>query len=226
MSLPYQTPKPNQQPFARTNLQTIAQRMALIQEFLPQLNSIAEICCGDCSRQWQAYRQQLNIEQYRALDLQPEIVAANRAQGIDCLLGDALDPVIMRQFLSCQLIFFGPPLSLDCDGHRGLSFQAITPSYTDFIQLLLDQLAYSGTLVCISPKTTTLGDARWLYSQVKALRPEFGLRLIHHSHTTLTGNGIVTEPRLKYIELWFSDQLEDRWEVRETKPADFLGESH
>jgi hypothetical protein len=182
MTLPYQTPKPNQQPFARTNLQTIAQRVAIIQELLPELKSIAEICCGDCSRQWQAYCQQFDIEQYRALDLQPEIVAANRAQGIDCLLGDALDPLIMRQFLSCQLIFFGPPLSLDCDGHRSLSFQAITPSYTHFIQLLLGQLAYSGILVCLSPKTTTLGDARRFYSQVKALRQEFGLRLIHHSY--------------------------------------------
>lgn len=123
--------------FARTNPQTIAQRVAWLRDLLPGLRSIAEICCGDCSAQAEAYRQYLDLAVYRGLDLKPEIVAANRARGIDCLCGDALDPTVMRQFLDAEVIFFGPPLSVECDGHRLLAFQEVVPGYADFIQLLL-----------------------------------------------------------------------------------------
>jgi hypothetical protein len=188
--------------------------VALLRDLLPGLTSIAEICCGDCSQQATAYRQELGITYYRGLDIAPNIVAANCAQGLDCVCGDALDPETLRQFLTFEIIFFGPPLSVDCDGHHLLSFRAIIPSYADFVRLLLSELSYRGTLVCICPKTTTLGDVRWLYDQIKTLRPEFGLRLIHYSYATVTAAGEVTEPRLKYVELWFSDQLEDHWEMR------------
>lgn len=199
--------------FARTNPQTIAQRVALLRDLLPGLRSIAEICCGDCSTQAEAYRQYLDVAVYRGLDLKPEIVAANRARGIDCLCGDALDPTVIRQFLDAEVIFFGPPLSVECDGHRLLAFQEVVPRYADFVQLLLGDLNYHGTLVCICPHSTTPGDARWLYDRIKALRPNFGLRLLHSSYATVTSRGVKTEPRLKYAELWFSDRLEDAWEM-------------
>jgi hypothetical protein len=186
---------------------------------LPGLTSIAEICCGDCSQQAAAYWQHLGVKLYRGLDIQPEIVAANRAQGIDCLGGDALDPEVLRQFLKFEVIFFGPPLSVDCDGHQLLTFREVIHSYADFIGLLLGALNYHGTLVCICPKTTTMGDINRLYHQVKALRAEFGLRLIHYSEATITDAGETTESRLKYVEVWFSDRLEERWEIRgEPKP--------
>ncbi len=214
MPLPYRTPDPTRGTFARTNLQTIAQRVALLREFLPGVGSIAEICCGDCSRQAEAYQQELGVATYQGLDLLPEIVAANQSRGIACVCGDALDPATLRQFLAFEVIFFGPPLSVDCDGHHLLPFREVIPRYVDFIRLLLGELAYSGTLVCICPKTTTLGDCRWLHHQVKTVRSEFGLRLIHSSYASVTGAGELTELRLKYVELWFSDRLEDRWEIR------------
>jgi hypothetical protein len=214
MPTQYRTPNLTRRAFARTNRQTITQRVALLQELLPDLSSIAEICCGDCSQQAAAYRQHLGIEIYRGLDIHPQIVAANQAQGVDCICGDALDPEVLRQFLIFEVIFFGPPLSVGCDGHHLLNFDEIIPSYADFVQLLLGTLNYYGTLVCICPKTTTMGDINRLYHRVKRLRPEFGLRLIHYSEATLTGAGETTEPRLKYVEAWFSDRLEERWEVR------------
>jgi hypothetical protein len=69
--------------FARTNVQTIAQRVALLRELSPGVRSISEICCGDCSRQYQAYTRELGVAVFHGLDLEPAIVAANRAQGID-----------------------------------------------------------------------------------------------------------------------------------------------
>ena len=214
MSLTYQLPDPTQRPFARTNVQTIQQRAALLSELLPDARAIAELCCGDCSAQDEIYRSQLHIERYVGLDLQPEIVAANRARGIECVQGDALDPQIMRRFADFDVIFFGPPLSIDCDGHHGLAFRDIVPGYADFARLLLADLHFDGTLVCIGPKTTHLGDAQWLYEQIAAWRSDMNLRLIHHSYSTVTGAGANTEPRLKYVELWFSTRLTNAWEMR------------
>jgi hypothetical protein len=90
----------------------------------------------------------------------------------------------------------------------------VVPGYAAVARLLLGELGYQGTLVCICPNSTTPGDARWLYDQIKAVRPDFGLRLFHSSYTTITGSGLETEPRLKYVELWFSNRLEDAWEMR------------
>ncbi|MCL4298446.1 MAG: hypothetical protein KJ077_22105 [Anaerolineae bacterium] len=208
------TPDLTRKAFARTNPQTIAQRVALLRELLPGVNSIAELCCGDCTRQALAYRRELGIERYRGLDLVPEIVAANQAQGIDCLWGDVLDPMVLGHFLDFEVIFYGPPLSVACDGHRLLAFREVVPGYADVARLLLGKLRYQGTLICICPNSTTPGDARWLSDQIKAARPDFGLRLFHASYATVTGSGIETEPRLKYVELWFSNRLADAWEMR------------
>lgn len=163
------TPDLNRKAFARTNPQTIAQRMALLRELLPGVASIAELCCGDCTRQAAAYRCELAIERYRGLDLVPEIVAANQAQGIDCLCGDVLDPAVLYRFLDFEVIFYGPPLSVACDGHRLLAFREVVPGYDTVARLLLGELGYNGTLVCICPNNTTPGDARWLYDQIKAV---------------------------------------------------------
>lgn len=210
----YQLPDPTQRPFARTNVQTIQQRAALLRELLPDTRTIAELCCGDCSAQRDIYRAQLHIDRYTGLDLQPEIVAANRARGIECVQGDALDPKIMRHFAAFDVIFFGPPLSIDCDGHHGLAFRDVTPSYAAFARLLLADLRFDGTLICIGPKTTHLGDAQWLSEQIRHWHSAVNLRLIHHSYSTVTGTGASTAPRLKYIELWFSTRLPAAWEVR------------
>ncbi len=78
-------------PFARTNAQTIAQRVALLRELLPGARAIGELCCGDCRAQSAIYRHELAVERYHGLDIHPGIVAQNRAQGVDCALGDALD---------------------------------------------------------------------------------------------------------------------------------------
>jgi hypothetical protein len=214
MCTQYQLPDLTRRSFARTNRQTIAQRVALLRELLPDARSVADICCGDCSRQWETYRRTLGLEAYRGLDLHPEIVAANRARGIDCVCGDALDRAVLAQFLDFDVLFFGPPLSVHCDGHSLLRFRQVVPGFADFLRLLLGVLNYEGTVVCICPKATTMGDIRWLYAQVRELRADVGLRLIHHSVATLTGDDEVTEPRLKYVELWFSSWLDDRWEVR------------
>lgn len=200
--------------FARTNPQTIMQRVDLLRELLPGVASIAELCCGDCAQQATIYRRELGVEGYRGLDIVPQIVAANQAQGIDCLCGDVLDPLALRHFLDFEVIFYGPPLSIACDGHRLLPFRDVIPGYTEFAHLLLGDLNYQGTCVCICPNTTTPGDARWLYDHIKAARPDFGLRLCHSSYATVTGSGLETEPRLKYVELWFSNRLEDTWEMR------------
>jgi hypothetical protein len=210
----YQLPDPTQRAFARTNVQTIQQRATLLRELLPDTCTIAELCCGDCSAQDEIYRSQLHIERYVGLDLQPEIVAANRARSIECVQGDALDPKVVRRFVDFDVIFFGPPLSVDCDGHHGLAFRDITPGYADFARLLLVDLHFDGTLICIGPKTTHLGDSQWLSEQIGHWRSDVNLRLIHHSYSTVTGAGASTEPRLKYVELWFSMRLPNAWELR------------
>jgi hypothetical protein len=148
----------------------------------------------------------------------PAIVATNRAAGVPCVCGDALDPPALRPFLVYDIIFFGPPLSAGCDGHHALAFDAVQPGFAAFSDLLLGELHYAGTLVCIGPKTTHMGDIRRLYDRIRARRADFGLRLIHHSYATVTGRGIPTEPRLKYVELWFSSRLPDTWEVRRSDP--------
>lgn len=62
-----------------------------------------------------------------------------------------------------------------------------------------------------------MGNISRLYQDIQAYRPEVHLRLIHHGYSTITRNGESTEMSLKYIELWFSNKLEDLWEVRESR---------
>jgi hypothetical protein len=211
MSTRYQLP--GSSPFARTNRQTIAQRVTLLRELLPSTESIGELCCGDCSRQAGAYWQ-AGINRYVGLDISAEIVTANRAKKIDCVQGDVLDPQILRQFLEYTLLFFGPPLSVGCDGHRGLSFARVVPGYAEFSRRLWLDLGYQGTVVYICPNSTTPADVRQVYQQIHATRPDVGLRLVWQSWSTETGLGEVTGPRLKYIEAWFSAVLPDMWEFR------------
>lgn len=215
MTVNIHTPVLNRQ-FARTNAQTIDQRVAVLCELVPHVTSIAEICCGDCSRQHVAYTQQLGVQTYRGLDINPEIVDANRKAGIDCYCDDALDQDAVARFLTDDVIFFGPPLSVACDGHHLLPFDAVQPGYADFARLLLGEWRYSGLLVCICPKSTTMGDVAKLHHAIRAYRGDFNLRLIHHSYATVTGGNEITDRRLKYIELWFSDRHDDLWEVRES----------
>ncbi|MCA9968642.1 MAG: hypothetical protein KC425_00425 [Anaerolineales bacterium] len=213
-TLSYHTPNHQQRAFARTNAQTIRQRVALMRELLPPPQAIAEICCGDCRRQRDAYTAAFPHIRYTGLDIDAQVVAANRARGITCAQGDALDPAALAPLLPVDLLFFGPPLSVSCDGHTPLAFRQVTPGYLPFAQLLFGQLQFAGTLVCICPNTTTLGDARWLYTHIRQLRPDAGLRLIHHSYATRTGNDEPTPLRHKYVELWFSPILNDAWELR------------
>jgi hypothetical protein len=210
----YNTPDLSHAGFARTNRQTIAQRAALICELLPETRRIAELCCGDCAAQYESYRAALPGLTFCGLDVAPAIVTTNRTAGVPCILGDALNPAVLRHFLTYDVVFFGPPLSAGCDGHHALVFDAVQPGFAAFTDLFLGQLGYAGALVCIGPKKTHMGDIRRLYDRIRAQRADFGLRLIHHSHATVTGAGIATEPRLKYVELWFSSRLPDAWEVR------------
>lgn len=60
-----------------------------------------------------------------------------------------------------------------------------------------------------------LGDITELYREIRAIRSDINLRLVHKSCLTLTGNDEDTMQRLKYVELWFSSKLDDLWEVRE-----------
>jgi hypothetical protein len=205
--------------FARTNEQTIAQRIHILRELAPDVHSIAEICCGDCLRQHNAYKHELGVQIFRGLDLEPVIAESNRANGIECYVGDALDEKTMRKFAQDDVIFFGPPLSDDCDGHRLIGFDAVVPSFVAFASLLLGVLHYDGLLVCICPNSTDMGNISKLYQDIQTYRPDVHLRLIHHSYSTITGNDESTEMRLKYIELWFSSKLEDLWEVRESRGA-------
>ncbi len=210
----YHTPDLTKRAFARTNRQTLTQRAAILRQLIPNARRIADICCGDCSRQRKIYFQELDILDYRGLDIHPDIVRSNQAQGIDCVCGDALDVTVVSQFQEFDVVFFGPPLSADCDGHTALGFEQVVPGYGEFLRLFFGRLNYNGTIVCICPKSTTMGDARRLYEQVRELRDDVGLRLIHYSISTLTGSGKPTGPRLKYVELWLSSALDDLWEVR------------
>jgi hypothetical protein len=206
-----------ERPFARTNRQTIYQRANLLHELGYERPSIAEICCGDCRQQQQIYRKVLRVENFCGLDLSPTVVALNRADGVACVRGDALDAAVMAQFTVFDILFFGPPLSAQCDGHTGLPFPQVTPGFAPFARLLLQELHYDGLLVCICPNSTNMGDIQWLYQQVQAFRANVGLRLIHHSYATLTGTDKETEMRLKYVELWISASLPDLWEVRASR---------
>ena len=161
--IPYQLP--NTEPaFARTNVQTIAQRVTLLRELLPDVRAIGELCCGDCARQWAAYRQAFSGVSYRGLDITPHIVATNQTQGIACACGDVMDPVTLRRFLDTDVLFFGPPLSQDCDSHNLLAFHEVIPAYTDFARLLWGDLGYQGTLDIIPIKIRQIGEVEWVDS--------------------------------------------------------------
>jgi predicted RNA methylase len=214
-----QVPDLGRAKFARTNVQTIAQRAALIRELLPATRAIAELCCGDCAAQFEMYCAEFGAIPFCGLDVSPEIVALNRARNILCVQGDVMDADILRSFLKFDILFFGPPLSVECDGHRLLVFREVVPSFADFARVLWRELQFRGTCVFICPNTTTPGDARYLYEQIKAWRADVGLRLLHYSRATQTGNGESHELRLKYIELWFSSVLPDQREIRNSFPA-------
>ncbi|MCG9892743.1 MAG: hypothetical protein MH252_16920 [Thermosynechococcaceae cyanobacterium MS004] len=213
----YHVPDLRKGTFARTNIQTIQQRISILQKLFSSVESIAEICCGDCQRQRDEYKSNLGVSSYKALDFLPEIAQHNQSLGIDCVCGDALDRKTMQVFSGSQVIFYGPPLSLDCDAHRLLTFSEVIPSYVDFLRLMVSEISYQGSIVCICPKMTTMGEIQWLYGQVKSFSSEWGLRLIHYSQSTVTGQDVLTEARLKYVELWFSSCLEDNWEVIESE---------
>jgi len=208
------TPKFYRRSFAKTNVQTIAQRVGLIRELLPSASSIAELCCGDCEAQAKAYASELLVTRFAGVDLSPDIAKLNRAKGIECIQGDVLEPAVIREFLDFDLVFFGPPLSIDCDGHRLHTYSDVNPSFEDFTALFLGRLRFQGTLVCICPKATTMGDIQSLYAHVKRHREDVNLRLVQHSYSTVTSTGVPTERRLKYVELWFSARLPDSWELR------------
>lgn len=214
----HQTPDHQRQSFARTNRQTISQRAGLVAELLPDVRSIGEICCGDFSAQAEAYQQAFELDSVIGLDIDPAVVTANRERGLDCRLGNALEPQSLRPFLACDVLFFGPPLSVNCDGHDLLPVSAIKPAYAAFTRLLFDELNYQGTIVCIGPKSMSMGDVRQLYDQVQAVAPQIGLRMIHYSYATVTGRGDQTLPRLKYVECWFAADLGNVWEIRHSRP--------
>jgi hypothetical protein len=209
------TPDHSRSSFARTNTRTIGHRVTLLRSLLPGIRSVAEICGGDCSAQAEAYRCELGIERFLAVDIDPEIAAQNQQRGVPTLCADALDATAMGVLRECDVVFFGPPLSEACDGHRLLDFDEVRPGFSDFARMLLGVLSYDGLFVCIGPRTTDMGDIRKLHRVVKSERPDYGLTLIHHSFSNITSRGERTEPRCKYIELWFSAQLGDRWEVLE-----------
>ena len=211
-------PNFSRQSFARTNSQTIAQRVKILRELLPTAHAIGELCCGDCAAQFEMYRAALGELTFCGLEVSPEIVALNRSHNIPCAQGDVMDANALRPFLACDVLFFGPPLSVECDGHRLLAFRDVTPSFANFASLLWHDLNYRGTCIFICPNTTTLGDARRLHEQIKLWRSDVGLRLLHYTHATQTGTGESHELRLKYVELWFSSLLPDEWEMRHTYP--------
>ncbi len=204
-------------PFARTNIQTIRQRAGLLKELRPGVSSIAEICCGDCQNQYNIYHSVLGIQRFRGLDLSPDVVDVNRSHHVPCDYGDALDSRAMQPFLGYDVIFFGPPLSEDCDGHHLIAFREVKPEFLAFSTLFLHELKYQGILVLIGPRTTTMSDAQWIDHHIRTLRPDYGLRLLHYSFSSITGSGESTELRLKYVELWYQVGIESQWEIRESK---------
>ena len=68
----------------------------MLHKLLSGIQSIAEICCGDCSLQQQLYTQQLGIRRFCGLDIEPGIVALNRELGVECICGNALDEKTMQ----------------------------------------------------------------------------------------------------------------------------------
>lgn len=215
MPTPYQLPNPNKE-YVHTNIKTVEQRAELISTLLPDTRSIGEICCGNCFHQSRIYKQNLRVQKYLGLDIDPTIVKLNKQQGVECVQGDALSSAALKQFQNFDVVFFGPPLSVECDGQQLFSFEKVVPGYFDFIELLIGELKFRGTLVCICPKTTTMGDIQSLYKAVQNQNKDFGLSLIHHSFSDITSRGAITEPRLKYIEIWFSALLGDMWTVRKS----------
>jgi hypothetical protein len=213
----YQLSNPNKG-FVHTNIKTVEQRAEIMGTLLPGVQSIAEICCGNCFHQAQIYGQSLQVQKYVGLDIDPVIVKMNKQQGVECVQGDALHGSSLKQFLNFDIVFFGPPLSVECDGQQLISFEKVTPGYFDFVELLIGELKFKGTLVCICPKTTTMGDIQSLYTAMQNQNKDFGLSLIHHSFSDVTSRGAITEPRLKYIEIWFSVVLGDTWTVRKSMP--------
>ena len=112
------------------------------------------------------------MQAVRGLDLEPAIVTANREREVECYLGNALDANVVRRFIGDDVIFFGPPLSENCDGHRLLDFDEVVPSYDELAKLLLGELGYDGLLVCICPNSTNLGDITKLYRAQKLFHPD------------------------------------------------------
>lgn len=214
----YQLPDFSKKSFAQTNSQTILQRALLLKELFTTPISIAELCCGDCSQQFQTYSKELNLKRYCGLDIDLRVKKLNATNGIECVQGDVLDRKALQLFAAFEAVFFGPPLSVNCDGHQLFSFSEVTPSFGDLAKLFLGEIDYQGTLICICPRTTTMGDIIQFHKEIRAYRKDVGLRLIHHSYSTLTGGGEETELRLKYIELWFSIHPENEWEIKESKP--------
>ncbi len=173
---------------------------------------VAELCCGDCRAQEKEYRERLGVERYVGVDVDAQVIRMLKKSGVECLEGDALDAKIVEKLLGFDLIFFGPPLSKDCLGHQFFTFEQVRPSYAEFLTLAYGRLGYTGTIACIGPKTTTLGDARRLYDGINANAGPVSLRAVHYATSSVTGRGESTEPRLKYVELWFSRALADEWE--------------
>ena len=153
----------------------MASEFELLRELIPGVRSIAEICCGDCSRQHRAYTSELGLQSFHGLDLEPAIIAANREKGIECRQGDALDAKVLRHFVDDDVIFFGPPLSETCDGHRLVEFDQVLPGYGDFARLLFGELHYTGLLVCICPNSTNPGNITQLYHEIRAVRQDVNL---------------------------------------------------
>lgn len=203
----------DRQSFAKTNTDSILQRVQIMQKLIPNVESIGEICCGDCLKQFHIYRNNLKIKTYRGLDIDPIIVKLNKERGISCVQGDALNAELLKSFLLSDILFFGPPLSMQCDGHAILNFDQVNPSFFDFLKLIYSELNYNGIVNCICPRDTTMGDISKLNTDIKKLVPSLSLPLINYSHSNKTGNDEEHELRLKYVELWFSKNHEDAWEV-------------
>ncbi|HMY65417.1 MAG TPA: hypothetical protein PL048_12700 [Leptospiraceae bacterium] len=207
--------------FAKTNIDTVRHRAEIMKNSFPNVKSIAEICCGDCSGQYAAYMENFSLNSYCGLDIDPLIVKANLKRGIDCIQGSALDSAVMKKFISFDIIFYGPPLSENCDGHSILNFSQVEPGFFDFLNLMYNDLKYKGVVVCICPRTADMGDITQLYNEIRKSDSSVSLPLIHYSYSNKTGNGEIHELRLKYIELWFSNVHEDRWEtVKSGLPSD------
>ncbi len=93
--------------FANTNAQTVAQRVQLLHELVPEARAIAKLCCDDCYRQWRAYTGVGSEVRFLGLDIEPNIVEQNKARGIPCLQGDVLDKGVLAQSSDFDVVFFG-----------------------------------------------------------------------------------------------------------------------